>query len=82
MPTYNIKWRVIEQVNGLGRHDDGVRDGDRSTIADGVVDREAESEAAIRAELTAALEKSFPPHGLGPTYDLDRWYEIEITEVG
>lgn len=79
MPSYTVKWRVIEQVNGLGRHDDGVRDGDKRTIADGVVDREAESEEAIRSELAQVLENAFPRHALGPTYDLDRWYEIEIT---
>lgn len=81
MPTYTVKWRVIEQVNGPGRHDDGVRDGDKSTIADGVAERVAESEDAIRSELTHVLENAFPRHALGPTYDLDRWYEIEITAI-
>lgn len=77
--TFLVKWRVIEVVSGPGQHDDGVRDGDTATIADGVVSREAESEDAIRRELTAALEKAFPPHALGPTYDLLRRYEIDIT---
>lgn len=82
MPSFTVKWTVIEQVNGSGQHDEGVRDGDRRTLADGVVEKEAESEDALRAALTAVLEQTYPPHALGPTYDLDRWYEIEITPVG
>ena len=81
MPSYNIKWSVTEIVNGPGQHDDGVRDGDKRHVADGEVIKEGESADALRAELTAALERGFPRVGLGPTYNLDRTYNIEITEV-
>lgn len=82
MPTFHVKWRVIEIVNGPGRHDGGRRDGDRDEIATGEIDKVAENAHTIRAELTAALQDTWPRHALGPTYDLDRVYEIEITPVG
>jgi len=81
MSTFHVKWSVREHISGPGRHDDGVRDGDVSTVADGEVDKEANSADDLRAELTALLEKTFPPHGLGPTYDIDRTYNIEITQI-
>lgn len=81
MTTFNVKWSVREMINGPGRHDFGVRDGDVTTVADGEVVKEAESADSLRAELTAALEQGFPRHVLGPTYDIDRIYDIEITEV-
>lgn len=79
MATFHIKWSVRETINGGGQHDDGVRDGDITTVASGEIFKEGESAEALRAELTAVLEKAFPRHGLGPTYDIDRTYDIEIT---
>lgn len=81
MPTYTVKWAVKEHVNGPGQHDDGVRDGDIRVLANAEVDREAESAEELRSELTAFLEQHFPRLALGPTYNLDRVYEIEITEA-
>lgn len=81
MPTYTVKWSVKEHVNGPGRHDDGVRDGDVRTLASGERDIEGESAEQLRGELTADLERVFPRQALGPTYNLDRVYEIEITEA-
>lgn len=81
MSTFNIKWSVREHINGPGMHDGGVRDGDITTVASGEVNKEAESAEALQADLTAALEKAFPRHGLGPTYDIDRVYDIEITPI-
>lgn len=78
---FKIKWSVRETVNGPGSHDDGVRAGDTKIVASGDIDKEGESAEALRAELTLALEKAFPHHGLGPTYDIDRTYTIEITPV-
>lgn len=81
MTRFHMKWAVRETINGPGKHDDGVRDGDSSIVADGEVDKEAESADALAAELTAALERSFPRLGLGPTYNIDRTYDIKITPV-
>lgn len=78
---YDIIWRVEEVVNGPGHHDKGIRDGDHRTLAEGKVQKEGDSEAVLRAELTEVLEKSFPRHALGPTYDLDRIYHIDITDA-
>lgn len=78
MSNYNIVWRVEEVISGPGQHDGGVRDGDRRTVADGKVQKEAASEASLRAELTAVLEGIYPRHAYGPTYDIDRIYHIEI----
>lgn len=80
MALFHIKWAVKEHINGPGSHDDGVRDGD-VRAAEGVVDKESESADALRSELTEVLKANFPPHGLGPTYDIDRTYEIDITET-
>lgn len=74
---YDIKWRVEEQVSGPGKHDDGVRDGDRKVLASGEVVKDGD-EADLRAQLTAALREAFPEHALGPTYNLDRIYTIEM----
>lgn len=81
MATYTVKWAVKEHVNGPGKHDDGVRDGDVRTLATGEKDVDGESAAVLRAELAAALEAAFPRQALGPTYNLDRVYEIEIAEA-
>lgn len=81
MTTFHVKWAVKEHINGSGKHDDGVRDGDITTVASGEVDKEAESAEAIRSDLTAALEQGFPKHALGSTYDIDRTYDIEITPL-
>lgn len=81
MKTFHVVWSVSELINGPGRHDDGVRDGDVSTVASGEVTKEAESVEAIRAELTEALERGLPRHALGPTYNIERTYNIEITDV-
>lgn len=80
MTTFHVKWSVSEHINGPGKHDDGVRDGDVNVVASGEVDKEATSADEIRADLTAALRKGFPEQGLGPTYNIDRVYHIEITE--
>lgn len=79
MNKFNVKWKVIEVVNGEGDHDD-VIDGAVRTIAKGAVKfKEAVSANALRAELTEVLEKAFPPFAQGPTYDLLRSYDITIT---
>jgi uncharacterized protein (DUF1697 family) len=80
MSKYDIKWRVEEQVSGPGKHDGGVRDGDRSVLASGQVVKEGD-EANLRAQLTAALKDAYPEHTHGPTYDLDRIYTIEMQPV-
>lgn len=79
MTLFHVKWSVTKVISGGGKHDDGVRDGDREVEASGEVDREGSSAAAIEADLTSALENAFPRHALGPTYDIDRIYNIEIT---
>lgn len=81
MKMFHVEWSVKEHINGPGKHDDHVRDGDVNTVAEGKVDKEGESADALRAELTALLKSSYPEHGLGPTYDIDRTYHIEITET-
>lgn len=78
---YDITWKVVEIVSGPGQHDSGVRDGNRRTLADGKVQKEGVSETILRAELTETLEQNFPRHAYGPTYELDRFYYIEITPV-
>lgn len=81
MPFFDIEWSVTESINGPGEHDDGVRDGDQKIVANGKVQKEADSGDSIREELTQVLRKEFPPHSLGPTYDIERTYSIEINEV-
>lgn len=83
MKSFNVKWDVTEIVNGPGRHDNGVRDGDRTIVASGEVTVPAPEGSAenLRTSLTADLEDVFPRHAVGPTYDLDRIYNIEVTEV-
>lgn len=81
MPTYDVSWSVVETVNGAGKHDGGVKDGGHRTLAEGRVQKEAASEEAIRTELTTVLKGNFPEHVLGPTYDLERIYKIEITQA-
>lgn len=82
---FQIDWNVMETINGPsgqgGLHDDGVCDGDKTCAASGSIEKEGESEAALREELTAELKKVFPEHGLGPTYDIERSYDIKIVEV-
>lgn len=79
MPTFNVKWSVHETVVGSGDHDGGVREGDRFLVAQGDVDKEAESPEQIDQDLRALLMDSWPLQGLGPTYNLDRQYDIAIT---
>jgi hypothetical protein len=82
---FQIDWEVMETINGPsgqgGLHDDGVCDGDRTCAASGSIEKEGENEVALREELIAALKKVFPEHGLGPTYDIIRSYNIRIKEV-
>ena len=78
MTPFHIKWSVTEAVNGED-FDSGRRHGHKSVVASGEVDREGESAEALRAELTVALEASFPKHALGGTFEIDRIYDIEIT---
>lgn len=75
--VYNIIWNVVEVINGPGEHDGGVRDGDISYIANGKVQRDG-VEADLRIELTEQLEKVFPRNAVGPTYNIHRFYNIEI----
>lgn len=82
MSLYEIKWRVEEVVSGPGQHDGGVRDGDVRNIAAGDVIKEGTSEDELRSELTRALEQAYPRHAYGPTYELDRIYHIDISEIG
>jgi hypothetical protein len=81
MPKFDVVWSVVETVNGPGVHDDGSRDGERRIAARGQITKEAESEGAIIEALTHDLKQAFPPIGLGPTYNLDRQYDIRITAV-
>jgi hypothetical protein len=81
MTNYEITWSVAEVISGPGLHDNGVRDGDRRIVADGKVQKEAVSEAVLRAELVAVLENCYPRHDFGPTYDIDRIYHIEIVAL-
>lgn len=81
MSLYDIKWRVEEVVSGPGQHDGGVMDGDRHTVAAGDVVKEGSSEEELRAELTRILEQTYPRHAYGPTYELDRIYHIDISEI-
>lgn len=77
MIKFNVKWKVVEVVNGSGSD---VIDGAVRTIAKGAVKfKEAASANALRAELTGVLEQAFPPFAQGPTYDLHRSYDILIT---
>lgn len=81
MPNFHVKWSVQERVVGPGEHDHGIREGDVFDVAKGETDKEAESEQAIYDELNALLRSTWPQQGLGPTYNLDRVYKIEITPV-
>lgn len=81
MPMFNVKWSVTEIVNGAGEHDDGVRDKQRKVIARGEINKEGESAEALRSALTSLLEKNFPREDMGPTYNLDRVYDINITPI-
>lgn len=81
MTMYDVKWEVIEYVIGPGQHDDGRKDGDRRIIACGETTKEAISEANLRVDLLNDLGKAFPAHAEGPTYDVGRYYSIEIKET-
>jgi hypothetical protein len=78
--TWTVTWSVEELISGPGKHDDGARDGDRDTIAKGQVDKEGDPNT-LRAELMEILRETWPPHALGPTYDIDRLYHIDISEA-
>lgn len=80
MPKFHIKWHVTEYINGRD-FDRNLRHGDSIDIANGEITKEGESEEALRAELTAALEMGFPLHEMAGTYEADRVYHINITEV-
>lgn len=81
MTTFHVQWAVREIINGPGQHDGGVRDGDITIVASGEINKTALSPEDLRSELMKALEQAFPPHALGPTYDIDRTYDIEITPI-
>ncbi|MFH0892573.1 MAG: hypothetical protein V1867_07430 [Candidatus Falkowbacteria bacterium] len=81
MSKFKVKWKVTEFVNGRGEHEDGVRGGDQRILASGEVVKEAESAEMLKSQLTEALEQAFPRTALGPTYNLDRIYDIDINEV-
>ena len=78
---FNVQWNVTEIINGPGQHDDGVVDGTRSIRARGEVQKEAISADFIRRELTAELTRVFPETGYGPTYNIERFYSIDIREL-
>lgn len=78
MASYLVKWKVTEVANGTG---DEYVHGREYHVAEGTVTKEAASPGAIREELTKVLEDAFPLHVMAGTYELDRVYDIEITEA-
>ena len=78
MPLFDVEWSVTEVINGRGVHDDGMRDGMKTVVASGSIQKEADSEEVIRKELSRILLETYPAHGLGSTYDIDRIHAIEI----
>ena len=81
MSLFNVKWSVTEVVNGPGKHDDGIVDGQRIIVAQGQVKKVADSEDSIRQSLISVLKTSFPEQGLGPDYNIDRVYDVNIQEA-
>jgi hypothetical protein len=75
---FQVDWTVTERINGPGQHDDGAVDGQVSVVASGFVEKEAESAEELRNALKGALKVSFPAVGYGPTYNIDREYDIEV----
>jgi hypothetical protein len=82
MPKFRVTWSVFEVVHAdVGVHDDGVKDGDRRRLAGSEIIKEARTKQEIESDLISRLKKVFPRHAPGSTYDLEREYKIEISEV-
>lgn len=79
--NFKVVWNVWEQVNGPGLNEDGTRDGDRIFLAKGETVKEFDTADDLRRSLTADLRVAFPPNALRGTYEVDRIYNIEITEA-
>ncbi len=81
MPKFQVDWHVVEVVNGIGDLDDGKKDGEKTICARGSVEIDKTNENELRKELMLLLKQSYPEHALRSTYDLNRSYVIEVTEV-
>lgn len=75
MPAFEVRWAVTEIANGSG---DDVRHGDQREVASGYVVKDGESAEAIAAELRPHLEQTFPKVVMGPTYQFERTYSINV----
>ena len=81
MPKFQVDWHVVEVVNGTGEHDDGRKDSEKTICARGSIQVDKSSENEVRKELLPLLKQGYSEHELRATYDLNRSYVIEVTEI-
>ncbi len=81
MKVFNIVWSVVELVNGMTFPEDGLQDGEKKVLARGECQKEADSASALKRALLTDLRECWPETAYGPTYNLERFYEVEITPV-
>ena len=81
MTLFNIAWSVVQIINGKTYPEDGVQDGERTVLARGECQKEADSASALKSALLTDLKAAFPEITYGPTYNMERFYEVDITPM-
>ena len=82
MTKFDIVWSVVERTAGDSYdEDDGIVNGDEKIVAEGKITKEAHTASELHEGLTEALERGFPRHQMGPTWEKYRNYIIDIKEA-